>query len=413
MATMKHRLNYPNAQLSKHMISMLPDWWFADPDIVFFDPAFGGGNLLAAVRDRLISHGHTKDNILSRLVGYETNKLYVSVAEGHNGLRGARLRIKTYEDVLNVCEQDWRSMSEFDGKKVVVVQNPPYNDNQEEKKRTGKITGRRRSTPKLLHLEFSKKFIDYDFVIGQVVIMPIAKWCHPQSRSKFYREDFRKHGLFRMEWKPETVFEGRRIRGGLGIFTYDKMHTTDLIDVWRDGEYLKSQRVAGELSFDDAALEKYKKYMQGRETLGKFYRQKTSSLNRTQLAELVSETPTNDHVYKCYETINVLKYTNLATQQTDHTVGTWRTAFNHNGSPNQIKTIVVDPKAMLSYSVDCLVASNEKQARQWEEYLHSKRIWLLLSMIKTSATNAKKYFDLIPVPTDIEALTKVDELING
>ena len=74
---------------------------------------------------------------------------------------------------------------------------------------------------------------------------------------------------------------------------------------------------------------------------------------------------------------------------------------------------------MLSYSVDCLVPDNstvaedKKQTKDWMGFLHSNRVKKILPIIKTSNTNAKKYFELLPLPTDQEALDKMDELING
>lgn len=399
MRTMLFRINHPNPELSAWIVNQLPEELFRSSMSTFLDPSMGGGNLLAAIRDRLQQFGHSEDNILSRLYGFETNEIYIRYAESRNALRGANLSIMKYNDFLK-----WEENMKFD----CVVMNPPFNDNQEEKKRSGDLVGKRRSTPKLLHVDFIKKSLQIATHVA--VICPVAKWFGPQSTYKFYKT-LADCGLYFIDWESEKVFE-RKIRGGLGIFIFNKNNKNTTIEVCYQRKHLKTQNADELLSFDTDKLEHFRLFMASRDNLGNYYNQKTSVLNRTQLAELVTDIPDNEHCFDCFETINVKKFATQETQQTDATRGNIRVAFNHNGTHNHISAIVVDRSAMLSYSVDCLIVEDENQAREWVDYLHSERIQKLLPIIKTSNTNAKKYFALMPLPSDQEGIKTVDQLIN-
>ena len=53
------------------MISKIPEEYFISSTTTFLDPCFGNGTYLIEIIKKLRSHGHSMENIESRVSGYE------------------------------------------------------------------------------------------------------------------------------------------------------------------------------------------------------------------------------------------------------------------------------------------------------------------------------------------------------
>jgi len=118
MPTMLFRMNQPEA-LVDELVAALPEELFTSSTTTFCDPAMGKGDYLVGVAKRLLKYGHMRDNILSRLYGFETSQLYINACENMTPLKGANLTVMRYDDVLA-----GGITMKFD----CIVGNPPFQD---------------------------------------------------------------------------------------------------------------------------------------------------------------------------------------------------------------------------------------------------------------------------------------------
>ena len=76
MGTMLFRMDQP-VELVREIVYNLPEELFQSDKTTFLDPAMGKGDYLVGIAQRLKEYGHSKENILSRLYGFECNAMYV------------------------------------------------------------------------------------------------------------------------------------------------------------------------------------------------------------------------------------------------------------------------------------------------------------------------------------------------
>lgn len=108
------RLKFDLEKLVNEILDHLPQQVWTSKSTRFLDPAMGGGQFVAEIERRLLSAGHSKKNVASRVFGCETNVLRVNYATNRLGLVG------NYR-VSDSFDKDWRGMK-FD----VIVGNPPF-----------------------------------------------------------------------------------------------------------------------------------------------------------------------------------------------------------------------------------------------------------------------------------------------
>jgi Eco57I restriction-modification methylase len=114
------RLKFKIDHVIDAWLDRFPQSVWTDPTLTFVDPAMGGGQLIAAVEKKLLSMGHSRDNVASRVFGWENNSLSVNYA-----VRSKKL-IGTYGNRVEALDMKFN----------VVISNPPYTSNHESKRWT-------------------------------------------------------------------------------------------------------------------------------------------------------------------------------------------------------------------------------------------------------------------------------------
>ena len=117
----------PIDKLVQEVLDQLPIHVWTDPAIRFLDPAMGGGQFVAEIERRLTKHGYSKENIASRVVGYEYTDALVDLAVNLNRLKGIAM-VGNYKKVEYNKLLNMDNSMKFD----VIISNPPYQTSNNE-----------------------------------------------------------------------------------------------------------------------------------------------------------------------------------------------------------------------------------------------------------------------------------------
>ena len=250
----------------------------------------------------------------------------------------------------------------------VVVGNPPFNDDQNQKANTGNYV----SASKKLHLEFINKSLELAKQV--VMVAPVRGWFVGKNKDR-YLERYKQKGLYLIENKGMPF--DNAVTGEIGVFHFNK--DTEFI---RD-EFEQTNPLASSI------VDQYKMYtMVGRRNPGE--------LAGTLLAT---------GKYRVILTSTKIQYTDNDDLFEDRSRGNWRVAFNHNGNKEGKsiyggKVQVANPTDYLSMSMSCLVVSGEEEAQNVCNYLMSDEITNLMREVKVSNTNSKYHMSFIPQYVD-------------
>jgi len=246
----------------------------------------------------------------------------------------------------------------------VVVGNPPFNDDQNQKANTGNYV----SASKKLHLEFINKSLELAKQV--VMVAPVRGWFVGKNKDK-YLERYKQKGLYLIENKGMPF--DNAVTGEIGVFHFNR--DTEFI---RD-EFEQTNPLANSI------VDQYKMYtMVGKRNPGE-----------------LAGTLLDKGTYRVILTSTKIQYTDDNNLFEDRSRGNWRVAFNHNGNKEGKsiyggKVQVAKPDDYLSMSMSCLVVSSEKEAQDVCNYLMSDSITNLMREIKVSNTNSKYHMSFIP-----------------
>jgi hypothetical protein len=246
----------------------------------------------------------------------------------------------------------------------VIVGNPPFNDDQNQKANTGNYV----SASKKLHLEFINKSLELAKQV--VMVAPVRGWFVGKNKDK-YLARYKKQGLYLIENKGMPF--DNAVTGEIGVFHFDK-----------DKEFIRDEFEQNN-PLKNSIVDQYKMYtMVGKRNPG----------------ELAGTLSTKGK-YRVILTSTKIEYTDNDNLFEDKSRGNWRVAFNHNGNKTGKsiyggKVQVAKPTDYLSLSMSCFVVSSEEEAQNVCNYLMSDEITNLMREIKVSNTNSKYHMSFIP-----------------
>ena len=271
------------------------------------------------------------------------------------------------EDALNITyigREEYFNLNKLDN--FIIVGNPPFNDDQNEKDNTGNYV----SASKKLHLDFIDKALELTTEVTMVA--PVRGWFVGKNKNKNL-EKYKEKGLYLIENKG-TPFENA-VTGEIGVFHFSN-DKTFIRDEFEQEDSLKN-----------SIVDQYKMHtMVGKKTPGALKEEKILL---------------DSGKFKVILTSTKFGYTDDNNLFEDPSRGKWRVAFNHNGN-KEGKSIyggkmqVAKPEDYLSMSMSCFIVSNEQEAKEVCEYLMSDEITDLMRKIKVSNTNTKYHMSFVP-----------------
>lgn len=251
-------------------------------------------------------------------------------------------------------------------KNLVIVGNPPFNDDQNEKNNTGNYV----SASKKLHLDFIDKGLGLTTEVTMVA--PVRGWFVGKNKNKNLKK-YKDKGLYLIENKG-TPFENA-VTGEIGVF-YFGSNKEFVRDEFKQEDPLK-----------DSIVNQFKMHtMVGKKTPGSL---------------LEDNVLLDSGKYKVILTSTKIKYTDNDNLFNDPSRGKWRVAFNHNGN-KEGKSIyggkmqVAAPSDYLSMSMSCFIVSSKKEAEAVCNYMMSDQITDLMRRVKVSNTNTKYHMSFVP-----------------
>jgi len=247
----------------------------------------------------------------------------------------------------------------------IVIGNPPFNESQEDR-RTSDTHGRLSGGT----VSLAKRFTDLMLsccVQQCLVIQPYSNKVYSKKVQRLWKQA----GLYSIRKASNWFNVGVEV----GVYYFNKASRVEEVE----DSFITETKPAN--------------------NLGRFFVTAPGKLFRNQYeSELLEEGAT-----KVIVVPNTIKYTNdptFNTRMQDRTVHQWRVAMPQNGSKQGMSSLVVAaPGDILSYSVNCFVVESEEQANQLVSYLSKPEVGSILARVKTSYTNAKKYFEYIETPS--------------
>lgn len=279
MATMLFRMNQP-PKLVEDFVNRLPEPLFVSDKKTFLDPAMGKGDFLVAIAKRLRKYGHSKDNILSRLFGFETNQLYVNTFLNKTPLKGARVSVKTYQEVLDLNLSTEPNMPDnFD----CVVSNPPF-----------QISSDGNGNNNKLWPLFVQKATEITAPGGYVAFVTPTTWQAPKNKA---REVFDK---FHLEWVDLTAGKHFNVGSTFSSWILHLVEQKGLTNI--NGKEYDLSNMPYITSAETLPIHQKVVFDYVGERLNIEADETANVILTKKRPEFVSRVKTDTHIYECYHT---------------------------------------------------------------------------------------------------------------
>lgn len=339
--------------LINEILDQLPSAVWTSTSTTFLDPAMGGGQFASAIEQRLAAHGHSRDNISKRVFGYEQEQFLIDLSRNLHDLVGQYDKL-SYNDILGADKN-----MKFD----VVVGNPPFQDMNLNSSGDSHRSGG--SNP------LARKFFQLSLGLARSYVALIGPYNH-RTYSDAISEEYKKEGLYRID-KCEEHFP--QISSNPCVFYFD-INSPSVTVI---NEMLSTLEIP-----DD--------------NLSKRFMCQPGKLRRKDFEDKLLDSGQHRFIV----TTSIIRYSNddhLVDSMKDRSRGHWRVVFNEMWSVKSIgKIIIAEPDDVLGSSVNCFIVDSKDDAEAIYQFLQSKEATDIISAVKTSSTNSKKFLKYLRDP---------------
>ena len=207
------------------MHNLVPDWVWADPEVIYLEPSCGNGRFLLDAGQRCLKAGLKPRQVASKLIGIDLLKDNIQEAQFKLiKLLGNRTIIKknlmTADFLFWVKGKEMPKRSFAKTNNLVVFGNPPYQQQSEAQKNR---TGAKEQAKAIYHL-FTEAVLDHLNPRYLCFITP-SRWMAGGMGLEGYRERMMKDKRIRSikHFSGETeVFTEVSIKGGTSYFLWDR-----------------------------------------------------------------------------------------------------------------------------------------------------------------------------------------------
>lgn len=338
--------------LVNEILDRFPEEVFTSKVTTFLDPAFGNGTFLVEIVKRLRKCGHSMENIQERIYGTEiSHRLYNKVTKLFSNYNFHNL----YKEDFLI--RDFKSMK-FD----VIVMNPPYNEAVQDRLFYGETNFRGGSTV------LAKKFTSHCLTLCKGYMGVVQPYTHRTYSTKVQR-DYKDKGLYLVtecNHFPQVTQE-------IGVFYFNVNSKVEEVN----DEFLKVPKALNPLSVDYTTV---------------------PGPLRSNVEHLLS----NTGKYRFIITPANIKYTDdesFIGPSNDKSYGNWRVVLPWVATKTGIGRIyLAEPSDTLSHSTGCFIVKDKNTGEKLIEYLKSDEFIEIIKQVKTTVTNAKKWFEFVEKP---------------
>ena len=383
--------------LVEDILSTLPKEYFISSTTTFLDPCFGNGTILIEIIKKLRSHGHSMENIESRVHGYEISvRLFNKVQ-----------KLLSHYNFSKLYNRDFLNTG-LDMKFDIVIGNPPYQE------------GEKAASYKPIYNLFMEKA--YEISDKSIFITPARFLFNAGSTPKKWNEKMLNDDHLKVVWyesDSNKVFPNVDIKGGIVITLRDSNQIFGKIGTFSAHNELNSvcNKISSGGGFaglsDIFHLQNkfnleilYEDYPEFKDIVGSNGREKRLITSIFTQLNIFSNEPINEDDIRIFGLINnkrVYRWVPkryLLTHENLYKYKVLVPAANGTGKLGEVLStpIVMKPNTGFTSSfISFGSLSNGEQANSLLKYLKTKFTRALLGVLKVTQHNSRVVWDKIPI----------------